>query len=172
MNFYVLLIKAPRSSAVGIYHLFLCKKIQCFPKSSVVRWGNRKGDQGGADHWSCEQLASSTLFLILKTNFDMCLLNIFETWPRSTCRADRQRTSPGPWTSRSPARKVAIMVGNSLQHHTRWTETIIWSDFPNLGFWPSILHRATCNQSFPLETKNNARYSKLISVLSCERHVK
>ena len=134
-----------------------------FPKSSVVRWGNRKGDQGGADHWSCEQLASSTLFLILKTNFDMCLLNIFETWPRSTCRADRQRTSPGPWTSRSPARKVAIMVGKSLQHNTGWTETIIWLDFPNLGFWPSILHRATCNQSFPLETKNNAYYSKLIS---------
>ena len=47
------------------------QKIQ-FPKSSVVRWGNRKGDQGGADHWSCEQLVSSTLFLILKIIFDMC----------------------------------------------------------------------------------------------------
>ena len=172
MNFYILLIEAPTKIGCKNLSFISLQKIQCFPKSSVVRWGNRKGDQGGADHWSCEQLASSTLFLILKTNFDMCLLNIFETWPRSTCRAGRQRTSPGPWTSRSPARKVAIMVGKSLQHNTGWTETIIWLDFPNLGFWPSILHRATCNQSFPLETKNNARYSKLISVLSCERHVK
>ena len=160
MNFYVLLIKAPRSSAVGIYHLFLCKKIQCFPKSSVVHWGNKKGDQNDADHWSCEQLVSLNVFFLLKINFDICLLNSFETWSWPTCRAGRQRTSPGPWTSRSPAWWVAIIW---LASHISTTQ-----DGLNLGLWPSILHRATCNQSFPLETKNNAHwYSKLISVIFC-----
>ena len=93
--------------------------------------------------------AINVFFLLLKINFDICLLNSFETWPRSTCRAGRQRTSPGPWTSRSPARKVAIMVGKSPQHHTRWTETIIWSDFPQPWFLAQYSPSSTVQSEFP-----------------------
>ena len=170
MNFSTLLFET--SKKIGCRNLsfislrkynFLNPRLPVEAIGKVTKAGLTTGPVSNLLHQLCFLYWRSSLIYVL---------NVFETWSRSTCRAGRQRTSPGPSTSRSPARKVAIMVGRSLEHHTGWTKAIIGRISPNLGFWPSILHRAPCNQSFPLETKNNALYSKLISVRSWKRNVK